>query len=181
MLPIIVGWEEVPLPGIGRGIVFTTEKGVCAIYLNAKSLNALRDMDKSCGVSLTFHRGITHHASVLPSLQEYARGWRTTFDIPLHFLAGTPFQRSVWQTLQKIPYGHQVSYQWVAHQVGKPKATRAVGNAVGKNPIPILVPCHRVIRKDGSIGGFSAGLPLKRALISIEKANQPRENRGEIH
>jgi len=83
-------------------------------------------------------------------------------------LWGTPFERDVWRALQTIPYGQCVSYQWVAIQIGRPMATRAVGNAVGNNPIPIIIPCHRVIRKDGSLGGFSSGLSIKRALLKIE-------------
>ena len=80
----------------------------------------------------------------------------------------TPFQRSVWKALQKIPVGETRSYQWVAKKIGKPKAVRAVGQAVGANPIPIIIPCHRVIRSDGTIGGFSSGLKWKRFLLTTE-------------
>ena len=82
--------------------------------------------------------------------------------------AGTAFQQVVWRMLQTIPYGETRSYAWVARQIGKPKATRAVGAACGANPVPIVVPCHRVVGSDGSLGGFSGGLALKRRLLALE-------------
>ena len=81
---------------------------------------------------------------------------------------GTAFQREVWRELSRIPYGETVSYGEIARRIGRPKSSRAVGNAVGANPLPIVIPCHRVIKSDGSIGGFSSGLHLKRKLLSIE-------------
>ena len=100
-------------------------------------------------------------------LAEYFAGERRRFSVPLH-LAGTPFQQAVWQALQTVPYGEQRSYQWLAAQVGRPRATRAVGSANGRNPLPILVPCHRVIRADGSLGGYSSGLAIKHWLLAHE-------------
>ncbi len=153
--------------------LFVAERGVCAISLGQENERAIEDFAESYGriLNLKLHRGITSHPTLLASLKEYFMGWRTSFDIPLYPLRGTHFQRTVWQILQTIPYGRCVSYQWVARQVRNPKATRAVGNAVGKNPIPILIPCHRVIRKDGSLGGFSSGLRIKKALLEIEQCN----------
>lgn len=100
-------------------------------------------------------------------LEEYFSGQRTRFTVPLD-LQGTPFQLKVWQALQKIPYGKTVSYADIAKQIGNPKAVRAVGGANGKNPVCIIVPCHRVIAADGSIGGYSGGLTMKRKLLEIE-------------
>ncbi len=80
----------------------------------------------------------------------------------------TPFQRKVYRVLWKIPFGKTLSYREVAQAIGKPKAARAVGQAVGKNPFPILIPCHRVIASDGSIGGFSCGVGIKRKLLKHE-------------
>ena len=85
--------------------------------------------------------------------------------------SGTDFQRKVWSTLRKIPRGQTRSYAWLAQQVGKPKATRAVGAACGANPIPVVIPCHRVIASDGSLGGFGGGLPIKRRLLQLEGRN----------
>lgn len=101
-------------------------------------------------------------------LREYFAGKRTVFTLPLQ-MNGTDFQKDVWQALLKIPYGKCVSYADIARLSGHPKAFQAVGSAVGKNHIPIIVPCHRVINADGGIGGFSCGLDKKRVLMDIEK------------
>ena len=100
-------------------------------------------------------------------LDEYFAGKRRKFTVPLD-LRGTPFQLQVWATLRKIPFGKAVSYGEEASMLGKPKAARAVGSANGRNPIPIIVPCHRVVAGDGSLGGYSAGLPMKRKLLALE-------------
>jgi len=100
-------------------------------------------------------------------VEAYLKGNLNHFDIPLH-LQGTPFQKRVWSELTKIPFGETRSYQDIAKAVGSPSASRAVGSACGKNPIPIVVPCHRVISKSGGLGGYSGGLDLKKALLEIE-------------
>jgi methylated-DNA-[protein]-cysteine S-methyltransferase len=100
-------------------------------------------------------------------LREYLEGRRQSFSVPLD-LEGTVFQRNVWQELQKIPYGQTRSYAEVAVGVKNPNAVRAVGNANGKNPMCIIIPCHRVIASDGTIGGYSGGLEFKRRLLEIE-------------
>ncbi|MGO8873443.1 MAG: methylated-DNA--[protein]-cysteine S-methyltransferase [Acidimicrobiales bacterium] len=99
-------------------------------------------------------------------LEEYFAGARTNFDVPLR-LDGTQFQRQVWAELSRIPYGETISYGELARRVGRPKGPRAVGQANGRNPVPIIVPCHRVLAGTG-IGGYGGGLPVKRALLSIE-------------
>jgi methylated-DNA-[protein]-cysteine S-methyltransferase len=104
---------------------------------------------------------------VADQLQSYFAGKRKKFEIPL-VLEGTDFQKSVWTALQKIPYGETVSYKELAGKVGNPKAVRAVGAANGANPIPIIIPCHRVIGNDGSLTGFGGGLPLKKRLLELE-------------
>ena len=100
-------------------------------------------------------------------LLEYLAGERQTFDLPLA-PAGTPFQRAVWQALQTIPYGQTRSYGDIARQIGRPKAFRAVGMANHENPIPIFIPCHRVVGSDGSLTGYAGGLELKKALLGLE-------------
>ncbi|WP_338755429.1 methylated-DNA--[protein]-cysteine S-methyltransferase [Moraxella lincolnii] len=100
-------------------------------------------------------------------LRQYFTGHRQTFDIPL-LLQGTVFQKRVWQELQRIAYGQTISYAKQALRIGKPTATRAVANANGKNPISIIIPCHRVIRSDGSLGGYTGGIDKKQALLKIE-------------
>ncbi len=102
-------------------------------------------------------------------LREYFAGARRHFELALA-PRGTPFQLAVWQALRAIPYGQTVSYGEIARRLGRPEAARAVGLANGANPLPILVPCHRVIGADGSLTGFGGGLPIKRALLQLEGA-----------
>jgi len=101
-------------------------------------------------------------------LKEYFTGKRKKFDIPLN-PQGTDFQRSVWKALQEIPYGKTRSYKQIAKAIGNPKACRAVGMANNKNPIWILIPCHRVIGTDGALTGYGGGLEMKKRLLNIEK------------
>lgn len=107
-------------------------------------------------------------ADAVAQLREYFDRKRTAFDLPLA-PEGTPFQRSVWRVLEEIPYGETISYIELARRVGKPKAARAVGSANGRNPLPIVIPCHRVIAADGTLGGFGGGLPTKRTLLDLEQ------------
>lgn len=109
--------------------------------------------------------------AVFQELDEYFQGKRKTFDIPLR-THGTPFQEKVWAALRAIPYGEVRSYKEVAEAIGHPKAYRAVGMANNANPIFIIVPCHRVIGSDGSLTGYGGGLPMKKALLSLEKGNR---------
>lgn len=101
-------------------------------------------------------------------LEEYFSGARRSFDLPLA-PDGTAFQRQVWQSLAAIPYGETISYAELAARVGRPRASRAVGAANGRNPLPIVLPCHRVIGADGSLTGFGGGLPTKRFLLDLER------------
>jgi methylated-DNA-[protein]-cysteine S-methyltransferase len=101
-------------------------------------------------------------------LEQYFSGERRAFDLPLD-LAGTPFQRRVWAELQRIPYGARVTYSELAERVGRPDVVRAVAAAVGRTPVPIIVPCHRVVGADGSLTGYGGGLQRKRALLDLER------------
>lgn len=103
-------------------------------------------------------------------LNEYFAGRRRTFELPVN-CAGTAFQKAVWQELQKIPYGETRSYEDIAVAIGNKKAVRAIGQANGRNPIMIVVPCHRVIRKNGDISGFACGEEAKQYLLNLEKQN----------
>jgi len=106
-------------------------------------------------------------AEALRQIREYFNGQRTGFDLPLA-PEGTPFQRKVWTHLQEIPYGQTISYGELARRIGNPKASRAVGAANGVNPLPIVIPCHRVIGANGKLTGFGGGLPIKEALLTLE-------------
>lgn len=112
--------------------------------------------------------GNTVLSAAAEQLDAYFRGLRTSFDLPLDFSAGTPFQQRVWQALLTIAPGQTRSYGLVAQQIGRPAAVRAVGAAVGRNPLGIVVPCHRVIGANGSLTGYAGGLDRKRALLRLE-------------
>ncbi|GAB2771300.1 methylated-DNA--[protein]-cysteine S-methyltransferase [Amycolatopsis magusensis] len=112
-------------------------------------------------------RDETPFAETTSQLKEYFAGQRTEFDLPLHF-DGTEFQRAVWTELCRIPFGDTVSYAELAARVGRPSAVRAVGAANGRNPISIVVPCHRVIGSGGSLTGYGGGLPRKQFLLAFE-------------
>lgn len=145
-----------------------SEKGIQAIAL-AKQSRRLIESD----LRVTFPGSLTQGESARleatrRQLLDYLAGKRNSFDIPLDLSQGTAFQRQVWRALQRVPYGKLRSYQWIAARVGGRQYARAVGNAVGANPIPIVIPCHRIVAQDGSLGGFSGGLSMKRKLLALE-------------
>lgn len=100
---------------------------------------------------------------------DYFAGKRIHFELPLDLASATNFEREVWQAARAIPYGETRSYSWLARQIGKPGGARAVGQALGRNPLPIIVPCHRVLTSSGQLGGFSGGLEMKRYLLKLEQ------------
>lgn len=101
------------------------------------------------------------------AVQHFLQGGAESFDFPMQ-PKGSKFQQKVWAEMRKIPYGETISYSEMAQRVGNPKAVRAVGSACGANPIPLAIPCHRVLRNDGSLGGFGWGLPVKHKLLWLE-------------
>lgn len=103
----------------------------------------------------------------IDQLNEYFNGTRTTFDLKID-IQSTPFNETVWQALTKIPYGETTTYSDLASKINKPKAVRAVSSAVGKNPLNIVIPCHRVIGKDGQLRGYRGGLEMKQLLLELE-------------
>eukprot|EP01112_Ceratiomyxa_fruticulosa_P003935 TRINITY_DN1425_c0_g2_i1.p1 TRINITY_DN1425_c0_g2~~TRINITY_DN1425_c0_g2_i1.p1 ORF type:complete len:195 (-),score=39.01 TRINITY_DN1425_c0_g2_i1:244-828(-) len=142
--------------------------GMLELIVSAKGLKKINVMDQrsSClkGVTLSIERTQVFATQ----LQEYFDGTRTEFDFPLD-LEGTPFQKLCWEALARIPYGKTCSYSQQAEDMKNPKALRAVGQANGRNPVPIVIPCHRVIASDGSLGGFSCGLNMKKFLLAHER------------
>jgi methylated-DNA-[protein]-cysteine S-methyltransferase len=108
--------------------------------------------------------------AILQQVRAYLRGDRRSFDLPVD-LRGTPFQVSVWRAVAEIPYGDTTTYGALAATIGRPKATRAVGQAVGANPVPIVIPCHRVVGTSGSLTGFGGGLPLKERFLALEQGS----------
>jgi methylated-DNA-[protein]-cysteine S-methyltransferase len=101
-------------------------------------------------------------------LRDYFEGRLRVFRQSVDLEEGTDFERAVWRALLEVPYGETRTYKWLAERVGRPKATRAVGQALSKNPVPIVLPCHRIIESDGSIGGYSSGVDIKRRLLEME-------------
>lgn len=144
---------------IGALVVWGTADAVTKVALPGS--RAARDAPSAAGR----RRGATSDAA--RQLDEYFAGKRRAFDLPIE-VAGTEFQEQVWLKLAEIPYGDTISYAELARWVGRPQAFRAVGQANGANPIPIILPCHRVIAADGSIGGYGGGLETKRRLLAIE-------------
>ncbi len=123
--------------------------------------------------------GSLRSSEAAPQLVEYLEGRRLRFDLALD-LRGTPFQRAVWRALLAIPYGETASYADVARALGRPEATRAVGAANGANPVPLVVPCHRVIAASGELGGYGAGLELKARLLAMERGHAEHAAQGRL-
>ncbi len=107
--------------------------------------------------------------SLIERLKAYFEGVEAAFPDKLDLNAATPFQRRVWETTRLIPYGETRSYRWIAERIGQPAAARAVGQALGRNRLPVIIPCHRVIASNGILGGFSLGLDMKMMLLSLEQ------------
>lgn len=139
---------------LGRGEVLT------GLYI--------ADVDKCPAPPPDANEGSDLLDAVRRQVDDYFAGDRTDFDVKID-MVGTPFQRRVWQELIGIPYGHVISYRDLAARVGNPSAFRAVGNANGRNPICVIVPCHRVIAADGTLGGYGGGLDRKSWLLDLER------------
>jgi methylated-DNA-[protein]-cysteine S-methyltransferase len=149
-------------------------------------LRLVADDGVLAGLYLPEHRhapdlDLPHDSTGLPAvraqLAEYFEGRRTTFDLPLA-VGGTAFQREVWSSLATIPYGDTWSYAKLAAEVGRPRAVRAVGLANGRNPVSIVVPCHRVVGADGALTGYAGGLAAKRWLLALEGTQSQAGSRG---
>ncbi|RIJ64601.1 methylated-DNA--[protein]-cysteine S-methyltransferase [Rummeliibacillus sp. TYF005] len=141
-----------------------TEKGLCYV---STSKEAIEEWCKKHYKTFELIENREKMGKYQKQYEEYFTGKRTFFDIPIN-LQGTPFQKEVWEALLQIPFGKTTCYSEIANRVNRPKAVRAVGGAIGANPILIAIPCHRIIGKNGKLTGFSAGIPLKKALLQIE-------------
>lgn len=147
---------------IGLLMVAETKKGIYRIDFQKDSLITKEQQQGHVSIERSQPNPI-----VEKQFQQYFSGERKQFTLPLD-LRGTPFRLCVWQALITIPYGETRSYKDIGKLIGCDKGARAIGQANGSNPIPILVPCHRVISANGSLGGFSGGLPIKRYLLALE-------------
>ena len=145
-----------------------TIKGIDAVVLPKRSRRAVLSELGLSSARLPEGRTSPRLREARTQLIAYLAGTRQSFDLPLDLSRGTSFRQKVWRTLRRIPYGRLRSYQWVAARVGGRRYARAVGNAVGANPMPIVIPCHRIVSQDMSLGGFSGGVPTKRKLLALE-------------
>lgn len=153
---------------LGKVFVASTERGVCAVDFLKTEKAFLRELKERFAGELI--KDDRRNKKAVGQLRKYLSGELRRFDCRLNF-AGTSFQRKVWSALAKIPYGQTRSYQDIAKAIGHPKAFRAVGNANGQNPIPLIVPCHRVIESNGGLGGFGHGIKIKKRLLDLENAH----------
>lgn len=156
---------------LGPLTIISSDVGVCSIEFGKATelLDIVQPSIKKHLVTNKIERNQAFCEPVISQLQEYFEQKRKTFDIALD-LIGTPFQKRVWEKLTEIPYGETYSYKQVAQMIGAPKAVRAIGGANNKNPIPIIIPCHRVIGSNGALVGYGGGLDKKKILLEIEKS-----------
>jgi O-6-methylguanine DNA methyltransferase len=153
-------------PFLGKVFVASTEKGICMVDFLTPEKSFLKELKGRFPGELV--RDDRRNGRVISQLKKYLGGKLRRFDCRLDMM-GTPFQKKVWAALAKIPYGQTRSYQDIARAIGHPKAFRAVGNANGSNPMPLIIPCHRVIESNGGLGGFGHGLKVKKQLLDFEK------------
>ncbi|HEY6947196.1 MAG TPA: methylated-DNA--[protein]-cysteine S-methyltransferase [Gemmatimonadales bacterium] len=163
---VTLGWIESPL---GPLVVGAAERGVCLLDFSDRrgreTQIATLERRLRCTTEPGEHPLLTRLSA---ELTEYFAGRRRVFAVPL-FYPGTTFQTRVWDALREIPYGETTSYGALAATVGRPHAPRAVGHANGDNPIAIVIPCHRVVRKDGTLCGYGGGLWRKQRLLELER------------
>ncbi|MGB2896746.1 MAG: methylated-DNA--[protein]-cysteine S-methyltransferase [Anaerolineales bacterium] len=166
----VVYYDHVPDSPIGAFFVGLSERGVVALSF-AESENSFRDWLQH-RVRATLVREPNKLREVVSQVLDYLEGHRKDFTFEYDLRPLTPFQRNVLATVQKVPRGEYLTYGELARRIGKPGAARAVGQALGSNPIPILIPCHRVLASDGSLGGYSGrgGVRTKEALLRLEGA-----------
>ncbi|WP_276354216.1 methylated-DNA--[protein]-cysteine S-methyltransferase [Cohnella caldifontis] len=165
----MVYWESLRVPLFGGKEIFlaATERGLCRITWPQEAYEVLRAWADKRWPDAAWIRNGGRIAEYAGQMASYFEGTRQAFDIPLD-LRGTEFQVAVWRRLARIPYGECRSYSEIAREIGRPAAVRAVSAAVGANPLSIVVPCHRVLGKNGALTGFRGGLQAKEALLRLE-------------
>lgn len=173
--PEMLYYDELQTP-IGSLTVCATEKGLCLIEFGSFYVKeaVIQQWSRTWAGNGGYTRDEARLAPVIAQLKQYFSGELKEFDLPLD-LRGTSFQLQVWEALKSIPYGTMCSYKDVAESIGRPKAVRAVGGANNKNPVPVVVPCHRVIGADGALIGYGGGPEIKRALLALEGAMNDRK------
>ncbi|HEY7697428.1 MAG TPA: methylated-DNA--[protein]-cysteine S-methyltransferase [Vicinamibacteria bacterium] len=159
---VLYTWVDAPF---GAVFLARTTKGVCRVSFRRSEDELLSDLERR---SLLPERAPAKLERERRQLSEYFQGKRRRFELPVDLRFTTEFQRKVLTTASRIPFGECRRYADVARSAGRPNAQRAVGNALGKNPLPIVIPCHRVVASGGGLGGYTGGLDIKRALMGIE-------------
>ena len=156
------GWTDGPF---GRVFLARTAEGVCRVSFRRSENNLLADLESRALLPEVSPAKLDEERR---QLDEYFDGRRRVFDLPVDLRVGTAFQRRVLEAIRKIPFGGVTCYKDVARDIGRPGAQRAVGNALGRNPVAIVVPCHRVVASGGKLGGYTGGLDIKQTLMEIE-------------
>ncbi len=164
-LTIYWGWFESPF---GPALVMGTEKGICGLALSAETGEDAAMEDLTARWPLA--RFVEDPTMLRPWVLTAFGAQSGKLDKAPLYLIGAPFQIKVWEALLSIPSGQVTTYSEIAHAIGTPRAVRAVGTAVGRNPVSWLIPCHRALRKSGGLGGYHWGLPVKRAMLAFESA-----------
>jgi methylated-DNA-[protein]-cysteine S-methyltransferase len=163
-LPRRAGFDRIDSP-LGPLFLVVSSDGLCAVRFH-ETEDGIDSWAQSSDLSLSLDpQAVRPYAR---EIAEYFDRKRTNFDLPIDLSTTTTFVRRVLEATERVPFGHLVSYKTIARDIGEPGATRAVGNALGHNPVPIVVPCHRVIRSDGSLGGYTGGTSIKRHLLTLE-------------
>lgn len=178
--PLSLEFVETPSP-IGTLLFAATSRGLVRIAFESDDLEAMKALTEA---QLRKSRPLTAQEKPLDprdvlsdaktEVLGFLEGDRRTFSFPLDRSLSQGFRRAVHEAIEQIGFGERQSYRWIAERAGNPKAVRAVGTACGTNPLPIVVPCHRVIKSDGSLGGFSGGIEKKRFLLALEEGGAPR-------
>lgn len=150
--------------------IAATHKGICRVYMGREAdfIEQLKKAYPSC--ILDRDAGHKYLSLVMEDLDAYFKGIPVEFQVPLH-IGGTSFQMAVWKAIQDIPYGSIKTYRDIARTIGNERATRAVGQACGKNPVPLIIPCHRVVASSGRLGGYTGGVWIKKVLLDLEKGH----------
>jgi len=163
----VVYWNALDAP-IGRVLVAVTEAGLVRIGFRRSEASFVAEIERELDADTV--RSPARTADVVRQLHAYFAGRRRSFDLPVDLARLTRFQRRVLAAAAAVPAGRVVSYGDIARRIGRPRGSRAVGQALGRNPVPIVIPCHRVVAAGGRLGGYTGGLGIKRALLRIEGA-----------
>ena len=171
MNPITIHYDTVSSP-VGNLFIGATDNGICTVMILSKHHHIQTEYDALMGHRI--NSVLSHNPSIIApyadALLNYIKNGDTISHLPLD-IYGTDFQKNVWEKLLQIPYGNTCTYTHIANQINNPNAVRAVGTAIGKNPISIIIPCHRVLNKSGNKNNYLWGVNIKNQLLSIEQSN----------